>query len=354
MSPPDWPAWHARLAPLLHPVGRLYALAMRGRAQAYALEMKTTWRPPRPCISVGNIAWGGSGKTPLCQYLLEQALAAGQRPALLTRGYRAAPPHFPYLVCPDSLPSAAGDEPLLLAQACPGALVCVDPHRGRAGKWLWRSCQPDLFVLDDGFQHRAVKRDLDLVLLRPADLGSQWNRVLPAGTWREGICALHRADAFCIQAPPEQWPELRARFVDRLGSLNKPLFSFALRTRGVIHCATGHRLPSPPGPYLLVSGIAGPGRVRRTAEQAFGPPVAHLPFPDHHTFSAANWETIRETAQAHGATTVLCTPKDAVKLRLHADATLFSFDLDLRFGPHWLAGQSFAQWVHHRLKPCWQ
>lgn len=350
MSPPDWLAWQARLAPLLQPAGRLYAVAMRGREQLYARGCKATWRPPRPCVSVGNIGWGGSGKTPLCQYLLQQALAAGQRPALLTRGYHATPPHYPYLVRPDSPPSAAGDEPLLLAQACPEAHISVDPHRSRAGKWLWRTCQPDLFVLDDGFQHRAVQRDLDLVLLRPEDLGSQWDRVLPAGSWREGRHALRRADAFCIQAPAEQWPELRARFIDRLGALNKPLFSFALFTRGVIQCSTGKRFSAPPEPYLLVSGIAGPHRARRTAEQAFGPPAAHLFYPDHHDFSAANWAAIRETAQAHKAAAVLCTPKDAAKLQRHAEATLFTFDLDLCFGPHCLADQPFAQWVQNQLE----
>ncbi len=349
MPDPDWSHWQARLAPLLRPAGRLYAQAMRCREHAYAAGWLASWRPPAPCVSVGNIGWGGSGKTPLCQYLLRRAAEQGQRAALLTRGYRAHPPHLPYLVRADSPPDEAGDEPLLLAQSCPEAHVWVDPLRTRAGARAWRTSQPDLFLLDDGFQHLAVKRDIDLVLLRPEDLDKQWDTVLPGGSWREGRRGLRRADGFCIQAPPAQWSRLRAKFTDRLGGLQKPLFSFSLTVQGIRHCQTGLLRAAPGTPYLLISGVAGPQRVLRTATDTFGPPVRHLCYPDHHRFTAADWETIQRTARDHACPTVLCTPKDAVKLRSLADDSLFAFDLDLAFGPQWLAAAPFPHWLEHRL-----
>jgi tetraacyldisaccharide 4'-kinase len=164
---------------LLSPPAALYAAVMSLRAAAYARGVLPSWRPPRPCVSVGNIRWGGTGKTPVCSWLLDWAAQSNKQCVLLTRGYRAHPPNLPFLVEPDTSPDEAGDEPLLLARANPAAKIVVDPKRARAGKWAWDAWQPDLFVLDDGLQHMAVARDVNLALLTPQDLDTDWNKVIP-------------------------------------------------------------------------------------------------------------------------------------------------------------------------------
>ena len=177
-------AWQRYLSPLLAPVATAYAAAMRLRQCCYASDLLYSDSLAAPCVSVGNISWGGSGKTPLTAWLLSWAVSQGLHPVVLTRGYRAHPPRYPYLVRMDSPVNEAGDEPLLLRQGCPAATVLVDPKRLRAGRWA-SQLQPDLFILDDGMQHLAVRRDINLVLLREADLLDQWNKVIPAGSWRE-------------------------------------------------------------------------------------------------------------------------------------------------------------------------
>lgn len=334
------------LSPLLAPLGLLYAEALRLREAAYAAGRLDSWRPPAPTISVGNIAWGGTGKTPLTAWLAERCLDAGRIPCILTRGYNAAPPAPHYLVAPDSLPIHVGDEPLLLARSLPGARVVVDPDRTRAGQWAVQALHPHLFLLDDGFQHLAVQRDLDLVLLRPQDLDQDWGRTIPAGPWREGPAALARASAFLVRCCEQDVPALGPLAQRRLGSLDKPVFTFTLLPTGLVPAGLRRAGPAPqPGPYLLVSGVGNPASVAATAEQLMGRPAEkHLVFPDHHLYGAADWLNISVSTRAHNASFALCTEKDAVKLAPFADETLWSITVTPAFGPALLGPDDFIAW----------
>ena len=120
----------------------------------------------------------------------------------------------------------------MLATQHPKAHIVVDPVRTRGGKWGMKNFKPKLVVLDDAFQHMAVKRHLNLVLLRPDDLASQWNRVIPAGSWREPAAALKRADAFMIKVGPTNFGKLKPHIKERLGQLHKPVFSFQVLPTG--------------------------------------------------------------------------------------------------------------------------
>lgn len=334
--------------PALAPLG----WAMRGigaaRASLYASGLLPGWTPPVPCISVGNIAMGGSGKTPLTQWLLHWACARGVRPVVLTRGYGARPPHLPYLVTPGSTAAQAGDEPLLLASGCPGGHVVVDPLRRRSGPWAMARLHPDLFVLDDGFQHLAVRRHLDLVLLRPADLEQDWDRVVPAGYWREGAPALRRAMAFLVKASPERFAALAPALERRLGGLgllrDRPVFSFELRATG-LRRLDGHGVDLQSvrhGEWLLASGIADPAQAAESLTALLGrPPAAIRPFPDHHAFTTADVAALRALAAGR---LLVVTPKDAVKLAPLAPE-LLTVDLELRFGPSPFAAESFPEYL---------
>lgn len=190
-----------KLYPLLWPFSLFYGLLMRLRRCAYAKGIFKTYRPKVFTVAVGNIASGGTGKTPLVDFLLRWVGENGLRAVVLTRGYKARPPRLPFLVKKDSSPWQAGDEPLMLARNNPQALVVVDPKRSRGARFAEQELTPDIFLLDDGLQHLALGRHKNIVLLRPEDIEADWNKVLPAGIWREDESALDVADVFLLRLP---------------------------------------------------------------------------------------------------------------------------------------------------------
>ena len=320
---------------LLKPLSWGYAGIMRVRSALYQRGLLHAWEPEVLTVSVGNIGWGGSGKTPLAGWLLGWAAGKGLSAMLLTRGYKAKPVSYPYLVKPGALPEEAGDEPLMLAREYSGAHIIVDPDRTRGGRWGMRQFNPQLVVLDDGFQHMAVKRHVNLVLLRPDDLTDQWNRVIPAGSWREPESALRRADAFLIKAGPKYFEQLRP-YVDRLlGRFRKPVFSFRVVPTGVRNVLSGQAEQDfDNGKYILVTGVGDPEMVRRTAKSHFGySPMKHLKYRDHHTYTKSDVLEMQATAKRLGCDYILCTPKDAVKLGPMCTGEFWQFDLCMAFGP---------------------
>ena len=343
---PDISSLQRRLRPLLAPWGALYGAAMALRERAYARGWLKSWRPPVPTVSVGNIGWGGSGKTPLSGWLLHWAETRGIPAALLTRGYRARPESYPYLVEPDAMAEEAGDEPLLLARANPGAKVLVDPVRRRSGELAVGRLGARMLVLDDAFQHLAVQRDLNLCLLTPADIGPGWGQVCPAGTWREGLGALRRADAFLVKCGNRRFRDMADRLRARLGEFRVPIFSMHLRPVAVRNLRSGEELREFAGvPYLLVSGVADPGQVAVTAGRFLGQgPVAQLNYPDHHLFTRRDVMAMESRARGLGCRFILCTAKDAVKLGPMATTAFFCLETAVTFGPTLGAPRPFPLW----------
>lgn len=339
-----------RLRHVLGPLSRLYAFLMWSRRALYAAGYIKRWAPPCPTVSVGNIGSGGSGKTPLAGWFLAWAGQHAVPAVLLTRGYKARPQRYPHLVTSKCLPEEAGDEPLMLARENPAARVLVDPARRRAGEFAAREFNPKLIVLDDAFQHLDVQRDLDLVLLTPNDLGAGWNRVIPAGTWREGEGALLAADAFLIKVSRDRFKHLRNLVEQRLMVFEKPIFSFSLAPTGLKRVNREERHGDfEAKPYLLVSGVGDPDQVERTAFRYLGyGPQRHLAFPDHHFFTKDDALEIEARAQQARCPYVLCTPKDAVKLGDMAGDIFWTFDLNVEFGPCLYSPDPFPAWWEHR------
>ncbi|MGE4553703.1 MAG: tetraacyldisaccharide 4'-kinase, partial [Desulfovibrionaceae bacterium] len=329
----------------------LYGALMAAREQAYVRGWLRSWRPSVPTVSVGNIGWGGSGKTPLSGWLLHWAGARGIPAALLTRGYRARPERYPYLVAPDALAEEAGDEPLLLARANPGARVLVDPVRRRAGALAVERFRARLLVLDDGFQHLAVQRDLNLCLLTPHDVGPGWGRVCPAGTWREAAAALGRADAFLVKCGNRRFKDLADRLRARLGGFRRPIFSMQLRPVGVRNLVSGEARRDFEGlPYLLATGVADPGQVATTAARLLGNgPAAQVGYPDHHLFTRRDVAALESRARDLGCRFILCTAKDAVKLGPMATPAFHCLETVVGFGPTLGAPRPFPLWWADRF-----
>ena len=340
------------LAPLLLPLSLLYGAAgcwKRARS-------KVKWKPARPCIAIGNISWGGTGKTPVTDWLLSWADRKNLRAAVLTRGYGAKPSRLPLLVEPATPACECGDEPLMLARRHPRAAIMVDPERGRAGRALEASApSPDVFFHDDGFQHVRAGRDLDLMLLDQDDVRraplpgrppSNWNRIIPAGTWREPVDALHHAAAFLVKCEPEDWPSLVPDLELRLRDFPRPVFAFRMAPEGLRPAGGDASAPALPaesvsGPYAFVSGIGDPAQALRTVTAFMGrEPAAMLSFPDHHDFRQE-----KEKLEALGLP-IVCTGKDAVKLApLRLELPCFALDVKADFfASHNSPAPTFEQW----------
>ena len=351
------------LSPILLPLSMLYGLGGLCRRALARRGTTKSWKPSRPCVSIGNISWGGTGKTPVTDWLLFHMQRKGLRVAVLTRGYGAHPSRLPLRVEPGMNASECGDEPLMLAMRHPEAVVMVDPDRNRAGHVLEKSCPPDLYLLDDGFQHLSTGRDLDLVLLDKDDVRfrpapgrppSNWNRIIPAGSWREPVSALSDAGAFLIKTEPEDWPELVPALKKRLSSFPRPVFAFCMEPSGLR--PVGSDLDAPlvgasavEGAYVFLCGIGDPSQALHTAVTFLGRmPEKVLSFPDHHDFSKEA-EVLRALSLP-----VVCTGKDAVKLAaLSLPFPCFSLEVSARFFASLGAGEEpavdFATWWENWL-----
>lgn len=333
-----------RLYPILFPFSRIYAGIMALRERILA-RSGFHFRAPCDCISVGNIAWGGTGKTPLTEWIMHWAAGRGIRAVVLTRAYRAHLQQLPTLVGPDHHPDEVGDEPLMLALACPSVPILADPVRSRAARLALCRLQPDVFVLDDGFQHLAMARDMDLVLLRPEDFGEEWNLVIPAGPWREGMAALRRASAFLVKCSPQAMKLLQPQIASRLTCFGKPVFSFYLhpvRLQAVWNDTTLQAQDCRNRPYVLISGVGQPGQVRTTATELMGQePDEHIVLPDHFRYTARDLQHLVRLSR-----TVVCTAKDAVKLRQFGPFPDFWYiQTEVRFGPGFMTTRDFPDWL---------
>lgn len=366
--------WQKRLGLILHPLAKGYARLMAKRAAAYAargfgfmgpLARHFAGHTPRvPCISVGNIAWGGTGKTPLTRWLGQWFIDRGHKPVVLTRGYGGRPARLPMAVNPYSLPEEVGDEALMLTRC--GIPVVVDPKRVRSAAWVEARFAPDVLLMDDGFQHLALARDLDLVILTPHDLTEGWGRVLPAGTWREGPQALERASAFLVHADPETFNALERDIAMSLLRLEKPVFAFHLQAVGLRFAGEYAALPkawadlavSPEmelvnssaqgrgikgASYVLVSGVGSPERVAVTATEFLGyPPERVERFADHHAYTPA--DVAKLAALWEQGLEIVCTAKDAVKLADQAVFPLWVLEVEPVFHDS-IDGRTWEDWL---------
>jgi len=320
---------------------------MQIREDLYKKGTLTSWRPPVYCISVGNLRIGGTGKTPVCEWLLKWSMQKGKNPALLSRGYKGDKKNCPCLVTPDSSASTVGDEALMLARSCPGTSVVVDPQRSRAGRWILDKAGSDLLVLDDGFQHISVQRDLDLVLLTPDDLIHQWNRVLPSGLWREGETSLHRASALLLDATNADLEKLQPWIYRRLKPWDKPVFVFSRRFNSFTRSMDGEVFYKPFfDKYLLVSAVGNPAKLFYNATEACGKePVEHLLYPDHYPYIRTDFEIIKQKALQKGAEVILCTNKDGVKLKDCCDHTVLELNTEIDFDCSFFTELDFENWL---------
>jgi tetraacyldisaccharide 4'-kinase len=299
---------------LLAPFGLVYSLFQHLRAGLYRIGILKGLRLPRPVISIGNITVGGTGKTPLTAYIARILLEQGYKVAVLSRGYGGSLEGQNVVVSDGSTvmlgPRECGDEPYLLASTVPGLMVVIGTNRYAAGQLAMKQLSPDVFLLDDGFQHLHLWRDLNILLLdssRP--FGNGWT--LPAGLLREPAAATRRADLIILTRCPE------GAVVTPLVS-GKPAFAASHRLVDALPLPGGNPVPFADlqGPsFLAFAGIAQPESFF-SALRDRGINVVHtLPFPDHADYDRATLEEIGAALQSSGAEYAITTEKDGVKLK---------------------------------------
>ncbi len=316
-------AWYEGhpLLNVLTPLEGLYRKVVARQRQQFLSGEKAVYRAPVPVLVVGNITVGGTGKTPTILWLIERCRQLGLRVGVVSRGYGAKPPSYPWRVTADGNAAECGDEPLMLVQRS-GVPLMIDPNRPRAAQTLLAQEPLDILLSDDGLQHHALGRDLELVVIDHArGLGN--GRCLPAGPLREPLERLHDVDACLLN-----------------GALQDDASGYAMQLRPTMlvnvqsgqrvalsHFASGQTLHA-------VAGIGNPERFFTTLEGLHWRPIRHA-FADHAIYTAASLPA--------DELPLVMTEKDAVKCRAFARDNWWYLAVDAELSA------AFTAWLDEQL-----
>ena len=306
-----------------------YAAAMRWRNYRFDQGQTATRKVEVPVISVGNLSLGGTGKTPLVAWLAERLSDRGIRLTILSRGYGGASPQ-------------GNDESQELHARLPHVAHLQHPDRARSAETAIREHGSQLILMDDGFQHRRLVRDLDIVLL-DGQCPFGYGHVFPRGTLREPLAGLARADLICLTRADSLDIETRHALRQRLSSV-----------AGTAQwCETAHQpqqLVNGEGqtracqrlrdqPLVGFCGIGNPNSFSHTLRQTCGYDLRDFrEYPDHHSYNAHDLHELASWAQARGAAALVCTHKDLVKIRQTELGSLPLWALQVQM--HFLSGEA--------------
>lgn len=343
-SPLGW-----ALAPLI-PLASLYGLATKARSALYARGLLTQHFLPCRVISIGNLTVGGTGKTPVVIALASALRDRGRRVGVVSRGYKRSSADAIVEVSDGQTvrgnPGDTGDEPYLIAQRCPGVPVAVGADRPLAGKLLLDRYHIDTLIMDDGYQHLALRRDTNILVL---DAGAPFGNghLLPRGRLREPLSAMARATAVLVTRASQavRLDELKAAVCAVAPAV--PIWVTDFRPSAVVQ--VGGSSTAEPSVLkgervLAVSGIGHPESFRRLLETAGATVAEHCVFPDHHAYSQEDVRKVRQAVERAGAARIVTTEKDAVKLArveevAKQEVPIWAVRIDLT----WLEG--FEEWT---------
>lgn len=291
---------------------RLYAFGARARRASIEGNPAAIRRLDRPVVSVGNLSVGGTGKTPLVAWIAMRLIEAGERPAILSRGYGRSNPDEGVTVVSDGVRlradlARAGDEPLMLARALPKCRVLVCADRYLAGRVAELHLTATVHLLDDGFQHFGLARDVDLLVIDPVDF--ERPMTLPGGRLREPAKTAALADALVVAGDANTRVEMseRLRVQDAFSLVRQAGVAVEETARGLQPITASTRV-------VVVSGIARPARFVEETKAAGYDVADSMAFADHYAYVAADIVRIAEAVRASGAACVLTTEKDLMRL----------------------------------------
>ncbi|MBW2466600.1 MAG: tetraacyldisaccharide 4'-kinase [Deltaproteobacteria bacterium] len=325
------------------PFSPLYSFLMAKRSSLYEKNIFKRHKLEVPVISVGNLVLGGTGKTPLVHYIAKLLKKKNKRPAILSRGYKGASTG-PINIVSDGNnilidAEQAGDEPRLLAEKLPGVPIITGKKRSITGRFAIDTYGVSCLILDDGFQHMSLMRDLDLVLFSAEKLLEN-NRVLPGGFLREPLTALKRADAFIISGVKRPDDSRITEFINYLHDLfpdtpvftgtyqpDEKIYRMSAGNNDTISIAECRKIP-----VYGFCGIAQPESFYNLLRNNGLNVVGFESFDDHHAYSLDNIKSLCENGLSCGAQALITTEKDLVKVRalLPQDLPLLTLGLKLQ------------------------
>ena len=319
---------------VLPPLSALYGAITRSRTALYERGTFRTFKLERPVISIGNITTGGTGKTPLVEWVARVLAGSGKKVCILTRGYGRENPRNRVLVSDGTTvfadPSQAGDEPFQLATDLIGvAAVISDADRFAAGQGAIQHLSTDCFVLDDGFQHLQLARDLNIVAVDATD---PWGgrQMLPYGRLREPLTGLKRADCIvltrCEQV--DDLEPIRTEIAKRTG--DRPVFQARIKTRRIAPIQQSITKAHPQEPIAGFCAVGNPQSFFTHLNREGHQLVLKKSFRDHHVYTQDDVSQLSNAAMHAGAQSLMTTAKDAVKLRgLQFEIPCYSLEIDL-------------------------
>ncbi len=350
---------HSALFTFGRPLSPLYGMAMKYRALFYRYGLLKTFSLDVPVISIGNLTMGGSGKTPLVIYLAELLKRHRLKPAVVSRGYHGTSRSPINIVSNGKMllmeADTAGDEPLMIARRLDDVVVATGKKRARVCREVLDNYPCDAIILDDGFQHLSLKRDIDLVLFDVSHFAGN-SRVFPGGDLREPISALNRCSAFVITGVLDNYRDraekcrdlLHQRFPDKTVFFTTPAYSGFSKYRNSGDSIEKAEVAFEDLPEKLFgfSGIALPDRFYQMAEDTGIDLSGRKIFRDHHRYTTADIKDLNLLGEHGGASGFLTTEKDMIKLTelLHNSPLPFYVPL-LKMLPH----HDLDEWIIDRL-----
>lgn len=301
-------------------LSNIYAAAMTKRNAKYDTSMDLIYHASIPVISVGNITAGGTGKTPMVAYICDYYKKMGLRPVVLTRGYKAKLNKGSHIVSDGStlLLNAfeSGDEANLLASSLQTVPVVIGSSRADSATLAMETLSPDVFVLDDAFQHRRMGRDLDIVLIDATNpFGYEY--VLPRGLLREPLVGLKRASIVIVTKANQVAEQVLRELENRLHVMvpDTPVLLSNHQAAPVEPLFAGGTEVVKVEPLFAVTAIGSPASFHRTLQQEGYKIGLKKSYADHHVFSEQDLNDIFQFGISKGATQIIITEKDAVKWR---------------------------------------
>ncbi|MGE0681862.1 MAG: tetraacyldisaccharide 4'-kinase [Candidatus Binatia bacterium] len=310
----------------LAPVSCGFSLIVRGRNQLYDRRWFTsTQHPSLKIISVGNLTVGGTGKTPMVLWLALALSARGHKVGILTKGYRGSNTEVTAVGThgrPIATPDEVGDEAVMLARLFPGVVI-AGRDRVAGAKFARDQFGLDIIILDDGFQHRRLNRQIDLLLFNgQRALDNRW--LLPAGPFREPLSAAQRADIILVTKGNRSGNATTLQYSGEAPGNNKPIYYGDMRPLALVSSEqrewrewplselSGKRI-------LALTGIADPTSFYHSLQEWGVETAEIIEFPDHHRYSQTDWHTI--SAVGRKVDLIVTTEKDLVKLERFPFAT---------------------------------
>lgn len=324
----------------LLPLAGLWGLVHEVRRFLFEYNLITSYRFEVPIISVGNITFGGSGKTPLVTWLIEWANQEGVIPMVVTRGYKSKLEESSGILLADQKfkinPLSFGDEPLLIAQKMSRGAVVVGKKRSQNLMKYFPQIRPDIVFLDDGHQHLKMKRNCNIVLF-DLSMKEEDYRLAPLGRMREHFSALRSADIIIFNKTQGISDHYKQMFLEHLRGFTsrKTLFAETRYSADRLTDAHGQESFSVDDlrgkDVLIISGLASPESFHLFVKSLGANVIETITFSDHHEFSAEEINEVLVKASQKSAL-VICTEKDMIKVkRITQDNRIFSLGISVKF-----------------------